>query len=132
MKTVMNTRLLEPHCCSIAALVAPEDLRRGDFVALLSEIIELPSFLWDESPASGRDELVRISRLPTEDRAPLKIKAICLPFVFVKLPDGKFQTIDVRLARLARLDRAYAKAVWKSLKPAPPKPACGLPRAIKC
>jgi hypothetical protein len=96
-------------------MVAPEDLRRGDFIAVLSEIMELPSFLWTETIPGGRSELVRVRRLPTEDRAPLKVKAICLPFIFVKLPSGQFQTIDVRLTSLVRLKKGYAKTVWKTL-----------------
>jgi hypothetical protein len=112
----MKTRLPEFESCTIAATVAPEDLRRGDFIAVLSEIVELPSFLWTEALLDSRSELVRVRRLPTEDRVPLKIKAICLPFVFVKLPSGKFQTIDVRLASLVRLENGYAKAVWKATR----------------
>ena len=100
----------------LAARVAPEDLRCGDFIAVLSEVIEVPSFLWPETLPSPRDELVRLRRLPTDDRAPLKIKAICLPFIFVELPGGAFQTIDVRLASLARLEKDYAKTVWKSMR----------------
>lgn len=124
----MKTPLQEKDCSSMAAMVAPEDLRRGDFIAVLSEIIELPSYFWTETMPAGRSELVRIRRLPTEDRAPLKVKAICLPFVFVKLPSGQFQTIDVRLASLARLEKGYARAVWKSLKPPPPSP----PLSVTC
>jgi hypothetical protein len=122
----MKTRLLDCERSSIAALVAPEDLRRGDFVAVLSEVIEMPTFLWTETLSSERDELVRVHRLPTADRMPLKIKAICLPFVFVKLPSGGFQTIDVRLARLVRLESDYARIVWKTLKlrPSTPSLAC--------
>jgi hypothetical protein len=118
----MKIRLQDKEGSSIAAMVAPEDLRRGDFVAVLSEIVELPSFLWTETIPSGRSELVRVRRLPTEDRAPLKVKAICLPFIFVKLPSGQFQTIDVRLANLVRLEKRYAKAVWKTLRTTPSKP----------
>jgi hypothetical protein len=106
-------------------MVAPEDLRRGDFIAVLSEIVELPSFLWTETLPSARDKLVRLRRLPTEDRAPLKVKAICLPFIFVKLPSSQFQTIDVRLASLVRLEKDYAKTVWKLLRPQPTKPKLG-------
>ena len=111
----MNSPMQDREESSVAAMIAPEDLRRGDFIAVLSEIIELPSFLWNETIPSGRSELVRVRRLPTEDRAPLKIKAICLPFIFVKLPSGKFETIDVRLASLVRLEKSYAKAVWKGI-----------------
>ena len=116
----MDTRLQDIEATAVAAIVAPEDLRRGDFVAVLSEVVELPSFLWCETLATDRSELVRLRRLPTDDRAPLKVKAICLPFIFVKLPKGQFRTIDVRLTSLVRLERNYAKTVWKTLMlPAP-------------
>lgn len=112
----MTPQLQEKHASLLAARVAPEDLRRGDFVAVLSEIIELPSFLWSETLPRGQDELVRLRRLPTDDRAPLKVEAICLPFIFVKLPCGTHETIDVRLASLARLEKDYARTVWKALR----------------
>jgi hypothetical protein len=112
----MTIPLQDNETSSLAALVAPEDLCRGDFVAILSEIVELPSFLWSDSFTSGPEELVRVRRLPTEDRTPLKVKAVCLPFVFVKLPSGRFETIDIRLASLVRLEKAYAKRVWKAHK----------------
>jgi hypothetical protein len=117
----MKTHLQSRDGNTLAARVAPEDLRCGDFVAVLSQIVELPSFLWTETLPSGQDELVRLRRLPTDDRAPLKVEAICLPFIFVKLPNGQFETIDVRLASLVRLEKDYAKTVWKSLKKRPPK-----------
>lgn len=117
----MNARLQNREGNSLAAQVAPEDVRCGDYIAVLSEIVELPSFLWTETLPSGQDELIRLRRLPTEDRAPLKVKAICLPFIFVKSPCGETRTIDVRLASLARLRKEYARTVWKALRKRPPK-----------
>ncbi|MBX7166831.1 MAG: hypothetical protein K1X74_10910 [Pirellulales bacterium] len=116
----MTTRPLHTECSFLAASIAPEDLRRGDFVAVLSEIVELPSFLWNDTWPSGRDELVRLRCLPAEGRIPQKVKAVCLPFVFVKLPCGKFQTIDIRLTKLVRLEEEYARTVWKAMKPRRP------------
>ena len=121
----MKLRLKDSEGCSIASTVGPEDLRCGDYVAVLSQIVEVPSFMWDGALPSERDELVRVRRVPTDDRAPLKIEAICLPFVFVKQPDGTFETIDVRLVTLARLQKSYAKTVWKSLRPAAAKRRVG-------
>ena len=66
----MKIRQLESESSSIAALSSPEDLRCGDFVAVLSEIVELPTFLWSETLSGEREELVRLRRLPTDDRAP--------------------------------------------------------------
>ena len=120
----MKTRVQQTPQSSLAQTVAPEDLRAGDFVAVLSEILELPTFLWTETLQIGSDALVRVRRLPTEDRVPLKIKAICLPFIFVKLPGGRFQTIDVRLATLVRLESDYAKTVWKALRTPTPSARC--------
>jgi hypothetical protein len=104
---------------------ATENPTSADYVAVLSEVIELPSFLWTETLASKNDEVIRVCRLPTGSRSPLKIKAICLPYVFVKSPTGDYQTIDIRLARLVRLDRAYAKTVWKRMRTKRPKSIFG-------
>ncbi len=121
MKPATKNQLSEDASSAVAASVAPEDLRRGDFVAVLSEVIELPSFLWTETLTGTQDEVIRLCRLPTGGRSPLKIKAICLPFVFVKSPGDDYQTIDIRLARLVRLDKEYAKTVWKRMRAKRPK-----------
>jgi hypothetical protein len=99
----------------LAAAVAPEDLRRGDFVALLSVLHEYPSFFWCcDSSMAAREEPVRPQPTGTGDAAPLKIKAICLPFVFVKDTTGKYHTLDVRLCRFARLSVEYGRKVWRT------------------
>jgi hypothetical protein len=67
-----------------------------DYVAVLKEIIEVPSFHWFDTALCKRDELVRMQCIPTGSGVPLKIKAVCLPFVFVKQPLGQCETIDVR------------------------------------
>jgi hypothetical protein len=112
----MESMVLDECHAGLAASVAPEDLRCGDFVAVLTVIQEWPSFFWClDSELSAREEPVRVVRTGTDDCAPLKIKAICLPFVFVKDVSGKYRTLDVRLCRLARLSPDYAQKVWKTL-----------------
>ena len=109
------SRLQENEASSIAATVAPK---------ICAAVILSPCSARSSScpPGCGarrcraRAEPVRVRHLPTENRAPLKVKAICLPFVFVKQPNGQHQTIDVRLASLVRLERGYAKTVWKSMR----------------
>ena len=118
----MKIRLQPSEGGSIAAMVAPEDLRCGDFVAVLSQVFEVPSFLWHDVMPSERAETVRLRLLSTEDRTPMKVKAICLPFVFVRSHDGQFQTMDVRLMSLVRLEKGYAKTVWKELRTTRAKP----------
>jgi hypothetical protein len=101
----------------LAATVAPEDLRCGDYVAVLTVIHEYPSFLWCcDSAMLPRNEPVRVEYTDARDATLLKIKELCLPFVFVKEPTGTYRTIDIRLCRLVRLSRKYARRVWKTIQ----------------
>lgn len=89
----------------------------GDFVSLLHVFYDFPSFFWCcDDFSHKREETVRISYLPEAGGVPMKVKAVCLPFVLVKLPTGGKRTLDVRKVRLARLDREYAAAAWKMRK----------------
>jgi hypothetical protein len=108
--------LLTENELEVAASVAGEDLRRGDFVAVLSVIHEYPSFFWCDSAALPRDEPVRIQYAVLGDCRLLKVKALCLPFVFAKEPAGAYRTLDLRFCRLARLAPKYARRVWRSLR----------------
>jgi hypothetical protein len=94
--------------------IAAEDLRRGDFVAVLDEIVEYPSFFW-----CGEDlpphEPVRVQWKSFEPGLPLRIVDFCLPFVLAKLPCGRHRTLDIRRCQLVRLDKAFAKRACKSL-----------------
>lgn len=101
----------------LAKCVSPEDLHRGDFVAVLNSIYEFPSFLWCcDSGSIRHDEPVRVQFKSPTDGVPLKIKAICLPFVLVRLPNGRAQSIDVRQNQFVRLTTRYAKTVWRQMK----------------
>jgi hypothetical protein len=103
---------------SLAATVAGDDLAIGQYVAVLSEIREYLSIFWEDY-GGGRfspQETVRIPFTPTTAGEPLKVEAICLPFVFVKSANGDHRSLDLRMVRLARLDTAYAKFVLKTGK----------------
>jgi hypothetical protein len=98
----------------VSRSLAAEDLRCGDFVAILHEISEWPSFFWSCDPQLlPPDEPVRLVGRASDGGTPLRVKAICLPFVFVKQPCGQHRTLDVRQHRLVRLSADYALAVWK-------------------
>ena len=112
----MKTDVSTTENTTVAASVAPEDLKIGDFVAVLNEVIEYPSFFWFDLDATNRDELVRIRYIPSGSGMPLKVKAICLPFVFVKPPIGQSETVDIRKVQLVRLNERYGKTVWKDLR----------------
>lgn len=101
----------------MAKVLAPEDVRAGDYVAVLQVVCELPSFLWCGDSSTGRmDEPLRIPFMPKQGGTPLRVRSICLPFILVKTPSGKHRTLDVRLHLVARLDRTYAKIAWKASK----------------
>lgn len=100
---------------TLAKPVAPEDLRRGDYVAVLTEVVELPSFLWGcESHTLPPDEPVTIRYRPLESGRPLKVRQVCLPFVLVRLPCGHTRTLDIRSCTLARLSPSYGQQVRKA------------------
>jgi hypothetical protein len=101
----------------LAARVPPEDLRRGDDVAILNEIHEIPSFLWDCGSAPGTSgPLIRVQTWPHQAGAPLHVQTICLPFVLVETPTGEAQTLDVRQVQLVRLSGDYARRARKRLR----------------
>ena len=98
-------------------MVYGEDIACGDFVALLNETVDVPSYLWDFSGTSlSPHELVRLKLIPGDAGQPLRVIEICLPFVYAKSPNGETTTIDIRRLQLVRLDRKCAKAVWKKLR----------------
>ena len=101
----------------MAKVLAPEDVRAGDYVAVLHVVCELPSFLWcGEMNVVRIDEPVRIPFMPSQGGVPLRVRSVCLPFILVKTPSGALRNLDVRRHHLARLDRTYARIVWKARK----------------
>jgi hypothetical protein len=108
MKSDANTSC-ESH---VARSLAAEDLRCGDFVAILHEVVEWPSFFWCGDPQLlPPDQPVRLVCRAGDGGVPLKVKAICLPFVFVKQPCGKHRVLDVRQHRLVRLGDGYCRTI---------------------
>jgi hypothetical protein len=125
-----SSRLTEPEHetsrvpSTLARTLAPEEIRRGDFVTLLSVTYEVPSYFWDADAVTlPRDEPVRIRCMAERSGVPLKVRGVCLPFVLVKEPRGERSTLDVRKCRLAKLDPSYAADAWKAYKKARPKRA---------
>lgn len=107
---------LEPKA---AARIAGEDIACGDYVARLREVVEYPSFLWDACGASlSPHELVPLCFIPENAGDPLRVMGVCLPFVYVRTPDGKMATIDTRRTQLVKLHRKVAKVIWRGLRSA--------------
>lgn len=117
MKTTTETR--SKAVTTVAARIAGEDIAKGDYVTILSEIIELPSFLWSCSSVSlPIDEPVRTRYLPRAAGEPHKVVTVCLPFVYAKRPRGNLIAFDTRQQQLVRLDRRNGRSLWKQLRKA--------------
>jgi hypothetical protein len=120
MKTTTETG--SKTVTTVAARIAGEDIAKGDYVTILSEIIELPSFLWSCSSVSlPIDEPVRTRYLPRAAGEPHKVVTVCLPFVYAKRPRGNLIAFDTRLQQLVRLDRQNGRSLWKQLRKAAKK-----------
>lgn len=97
--------------------LAPEDIRVDDYLAVSSFVIEIPGFLLcGDVPMAKPDEMIRMSCLPCDASEPMRVVSVCLPFVFVRRPDGGYATLDTRRHRLSRLDAAYGRRVFRKLK----------------
>lgn len=109
---------------TLAASVAGEDLRIGEYVAVLNEIHEFPSFFWGcDATTLSPHEVVRLRCAARDAGMPLRVEAVCLPFVLLRTPTGECRTLDVRMAQLVRLDEGYAKLVRKQLRRRQPRRA---------
>ncbi len=112
----LQTELSADDETALAAMIAPEDLRCGDYVSLLNETFELPSWLWNDGPLISGGEVVRVQMRAADGGIPFRVYAVCLPFVLLKTPKGKYQTIDLRGCQLVRLSRLYANRAWMAMK----------------
>ena len=103
------------HKSTLCRTLAPEEIQPGQHVALLHIVRQyLPyASIFDDpclSPKSVSPKQVRW--LPRGDNPPLRVRAVCLPFVLVEQPSGDVRTLDVRRCQLARLKATYALQAW--------------------
>jgi hypothetical protein len=112
----MKTSTESASITTVATTVAGEDVHCGDYVTLHSTTCEVPSYMWDQAMLPST-ELVRLKVIPGEAGTPLKVFAVCLPFIYAKSAAGDVRTLDLRRQQIVRLDRAAAKVVWNALKP---------------
>ncbi|MEM7755444.1 MAG: hypothetical protein AAF297_07385 [Planctomycetota bacterium] len=107
------------HQLMIAQTVAPEDLRKGQFVAVLRTVHECFPYYCDESlPVEDRTRPVRFSHMPEGTPAVYRVEAVCVPFVLVeRCGSGKPRTLDVRRVQLASVDPRFGELFAKRFKP---------------
>lgn len=101
----------------VAVCVAAEDIKPGDYLAVLSEIFEFPSFFWCcMSESLPPDQPVRLRQLPGDSGLPHKVENVCLPYVYAKLPSGRVAILDTRKHQLVRLSAGSGRQIWKLLR----------------
>lgn len=103
------------HDSLLAKELAPEEVRKGDFVQLLYDVHEFLPF-WALTDRYADVTLLRIQTLPCGEQTPLKVVAVCLPFIAVKTVERKHKTLDLRACRIARVSERYARLVFRHAK----------------
>ena len=98
--------------------IAPEDIRVGEHVAILKVSYEYLSFLWCFDSTGDKSTPVRVTFLPFQDVGqPLKVLAVCLPFVVVSRSNSRKFSIDVRACQIGRVHEDYVAAMKPDKKP---------------
>ena len=95
--------------------VAAEDLKRGDFIAVADEDVQLVPPMCDDALGRFPARALRLAYIPCDAGTPRKVLRVAPPFVLVREPNGNCDTLDLRLTRLLRLDRAYAAEAFRRL-----------------
>ncbi|MEO1237658.1 MAG: hypothetical protein AAFX76_12800 [Planctomycetota bacterium] len=104
----------EPVVLAAARPVAPEDLRVGDGVTVSQATTQLLA-TDDPPPGDDRHRILTARYIPGDAGQPLRVEAVCLPFVLVSGPDKACRTLDLRRHHLARLDDAYTRRAFRRL-----------------
>ena len=102
---------------SLAVPLAPEEIRAGDYVALLYTVYEILTGACGDS-AWKPIKLQKVLALPSmwDETEPVRVCEVCLPFVIVENAVGDVSTIDVRRNRLARLNAGYGRRAMKRIR----------------
>lgn len=97
----------------------PEDLSVGDHIVLSEVSYQYATFNWCGADMSIRspEEPIEITYYPSWDKhEPMKVKAVCLPFVLCKTVEKKHCVLDLRQVKVARVDDNFATSVKNAAK----------------
>lgn len=100
---------------TLSKLLAPEEIRPGEYITLLREVHEFLNIWAACDPLLKRELLLRAEFIAEDAGLPLRVVSVCLPFVLAEEPSRKHRTLDVRRYAIARLDERYAKKAMKKL-----------------
>ncbi len=109
METTTQTRIL-------AKLLAPEDIRPDDYVAVLHVVGEFIPWAALEEPHWQAAEPIRVLLTPRRTAHPVKVVEVCLPYVLVHDAEGDAETLDVRRVRLARVTTRFGRRTFELVR----------------
>ncbi|MEM9252138.1 MAG: hypothetical protein AAGB29_07285 [Planctomycetota bacterium] len=96
----------------------PEDLRRGDVIVVTHEQFQVLRVGCDAGYGEKDLRVDRVTCIPSWDAGrPMKVRAVCLPFVYAVTPEREGEAIDLRLQTIARLPRKAGRAVFDAMTP---------------
>ena len=113
----MSSATLASSEISATRRLAADDIRPGMWLTVSRDVCEFASFLWDtDVPASERGLPVRFEFTPHDSGTPQRVRAVCLPYVFVKSIKGATRTIDLRQSEVTQLHDDYVNIVKQHSK----------------
>ncbi|XAL98398.1 hypothetical protein OT109_12515 [Phycisphaeraceae bacterium D3-23] len=123
----MDTKTLKKKTATPSATraVSPDDLRRGDYVAVMHTTEQF--VVRNDKSWGGELKVVSAKLFPYESGETFRVRAVCLPFVFTRVASGGYRTLDLRSHHLRRLDKAFGKLAFHAQrdKTADKKPGKG-------
>ena len=97
---------------SLARPIAPEDLAPGIFINILHDVEESYPLFASCEPAAPPPRVTTYVSIPQWATGPLRVLAVCLPFVLVEFDCGMKRQLDVRRASLVRVPDEYGRAAF--------------------
>jgi hypothetical protein len=92
--------------------VPPEDLHPGMFIVVLSVMHEMLAPGSMDDPALRTPRMLRIACTSCADGEPVRVLAVCLPFVQAEDARGELRTLDIRQHQLGAVAEGYALEVF--------------------
>jgi hypothetical protein len=99
----------------LARRLAPEDINAGDFIAITAVVHEV--YLCSRLDREyGPYEPLRLTCTECSDGSPLRVVAVCLPFVLIADGSGQRRALDARRHQFVRLSEDFARKALKKRK----------------
>ncbi len=100
---------------SVVRQVRADDVCVGDYVVVMHESYDFVSMSCFSDTDSMKVE--RVTVLPNQTKSPVRIEAVCVPFLMVKAVGGKRTMVDMRRVQLAQVSGRFGQAVFAAMQP---------------